>query len=634
MNLFRRSSRSSRPSRSSLLRPVPLGAVALVGTGLMFEPGFVRELRRGAPLSATAPAPAPTLAVAPVLDFEFTDIEGTTAWLSDIKRVRAYVIVMRDVGCPVTGKYAPKIARMSKEYSDQGVAFVYLNVNESNTLEQIRRDEIGQHGFVGRYIHDPEERIGRVLGVRSTGEMFVLDSTRKLVYRGPVDDQYGITYTRPSVRNDYLKNVLDDVLRRRKPRHTDVPAEGCLLGLDKEAIHTGDVTYHRDIAPIVQQNCETCHRAGGMGPFPLQRYEDVRARREMIGAMVKAGRMPPWYAHRSVGEFANDRRLSDRDLLTLVRWIDEGAAEGNRRDAPPPRVWSTAWTIGQPDYIAKMEKPFRVPAEGTIDYQYFYVKTDFPEDRWVQALELRPGARQQVHHALVFIEEPGRRMTNRQPGDPPFQGGVNGFFAGYAPGNAGTVYPAGTAKRLPAGAWLKFQMHYTANGVAADDVTELGFIFAKEPPEREVETYSAINVQFTIPPGAPNHEVVGDRILRTGGTLLSFFPHMHVRGKAFRMELVGTDGSITPLVDVPRYDFNWQLVYDLKTPIAVDSGMRVRARGWFDNSDKNPWNPDPTKAVRHGEQSWDEMMIGYFDWIPARRPAPAPVRSGGVPDAR
>jgi hypothetical protein len=567
-----------------------------------------------------APARSP---VAPIIDFEFTDLDGRTDWLSGLDGARAYVVVIRDVGCPVSGKYAPKIARLSKTYADRKVAFLYLNVNPSNTRDEIRTAEIERHGFVGRYIHEPDGRIGRVLGVRTTGEVFVLDSTRRLRYRGPIDDQYGITYTRPRVHEEYFQDALDAVLKGRAPKSADVPAEGCLLGLDKEAIHTEPVTYYRQVSRIVQDNCQTCHRADGIAPFALERYDQVAARRNMIRQMVRGRLMPPWFAHRSIGVFANDRSLSDRDLLTLLRWIDEGAAAGDSADAPPPRTWPAGWHIGEPDAIVRMDTTFHIPAEGVIDYQYFYVKTDFSEDRWVTAMELRPGARQQVHHALVFIEEPGRPQMRRQPTDPPFQSGVNGFFAAYAPGGVGTAFPAGSAKRLPKGAWLKFQMHYTANGVEADDRTELGFVFAKEPPRAEVETWSAINTTFSIPPGAPNHEVVGERVFRTAGTLLSFFPHMHVRGKAFRIELVNPDSTVTTLLDVPRYDFNWQLTYDLKLPIEVPAGARLRAHGWYDNSEANPANPDPKATVRHGPQSWDEMMIGYFDWI--SKPAPAPA---------
>lgn len=577
---------------------------------------------------STDARPRTAVAEAPTVDFEFTDIEGKTSWLSDVKAGKAYVIVMRDTGCPVSKQYAPRIARYEQAYASKGVVFLYLNVNRADDAEKIR-GEIRQHGLKGRYIHDPEGRVGKRLGVRSTGEVFVLDSKRRLLFRGPIDDQYGVGYTRPKARQEYLRSALESVVAGEMVKVGEVEAPGCLLGYDQQAAAWREpVTFHRQVSRIIQNNCQTCHRDGGIAPFAMQSYDDVYARRMMIRFMVKNRRMPPWFAHRSVGEFANDRSLSDQDLYTLLRWVEEGGPEGDPKDAPEPRRYVEGWQIGRPDAVVAMPEPYRVPAEGVVDYQYFYVKTDFPEDRWIERMELRPGARQQVHHALVFLEEPGRtRARDRKPGEAslPFQGGATGFFAAYAPGYPGLVFPAGSAKRLPKGAWLKFQLHYTTNGTAVDDRTELGLVFAKEPPTREVETWTAINTQFVIPPGAPNHEVSGVRTFSKGGTLLTFFPHMHLRGKSFRMELILPDSTVRPLLWVPRYDFNWQLLYALREPIHVPAGAKLRATGWFDNSENNPHNPDPTKSVRHGEQSWDEMMIGYFDWIPDGGVAPPPA---------
>jgi thiol-disulfide isomerase/thioredoxin/mono/diheme cytochrome c family protein len=581
--------------------------------------GLISASLLAAPVApASRPAPPEAAAAARTIDFEFTDLDGRTSWLSDLKGHRAIVVVMRDTGCPISRSYAPHVARMEESYGARGVAFLYLNVNRADSPETIRA-EIERFGFEGRYVHDPEARIGRILGVRSTGEVFVLDGGRRLLYRGALDDQYGIGYTRPSPRHEYLRDALDRVLAGKPVDVSESDAPGCLLGLEKERIgYAGPVTYHNRVSRIVQENCQACHRAEGMAPFALESYDQVSSKRTMIAFMIRNRRMPPWFAHRDVGEFANDRSLPDADMTDLLRWVDEGAAEGDPRDAPAPRTWAAGWQIGEPDAVIPMPDPFRVPAEGVVDYQYFYVKTDFPEDRWIERMELRPGAKQQVHHALVFIEEPGRKQgAERRPGDPPFQGGASGFFAGYAPGTPGNTYPAGTAKLLPKGAWLKFQMHYTTTGVAADDVTELGIVFAKAPPRAKVETRAAINTEFVIPPEAPDHEVVAERTFTTAGTILALFPHMHVRGKAFEVDLVYPDGTERPLLRVPRYDFNWQLSYELREPLAVPAGAKLRATGWFDNSPENPGNPDPTKEVRHGEQSWDEMMIGYFDWIPA-----------------
>jgi hypothetical protein len=588
-------------------------------------------------VACSAPAPQPVTGgsqsvgapvVPQVTDFEFTDIDGRTSWLSDLRGSKATVVVMRDAGCPVSSIYGPRLGRMDEEFTPRGVTFLYLNTNSSNTLEEIRTEEIAKYGFKGRYIHDPKGRIGSLLDARSTGEVFVFDASRRLRYRGPTDDQYGVDYRRAQPRQELLRAALESVLAGRPVERAELPAEGCVLEFEREREQWAGlelpVSYHRQVSRIVQEHCQVCHRSEGIAPFALETFEQVHARRAMIRLMTKTRRMPPWFAHRDVGEFANDRSLPEKDLYTLLRWIDEGAPEGNRADAPPPRQWASNWQIGHPDAIVRMPEPFTISAEGVVEYQYFYVKTDFPEDRWIEKMELRPGAQQQVHHALVFIEEPGRKAgAEWKPGDPPFQQGGNGFFAGYAPGYPGTVFPEGTAKKLPKGAWLKFQMHYTTNGTAAVDQTELGFVFARQTPEREVETRASTRGDFVIPPGAPNHPVTAERTFRTPGTLISLFPHMHIRGKAFRMELVRPDGTVQPLLEVPRYDFNWQIPYVLREPIELAAGSKLRATGWFDNSAENPGNPDPTQEVRFGEQSWDEMMIGYFDWIPAAAPPAA-----------
>jgi hypothetical protein len=339
--------------------------------------------------------------------------------------------------------------------------------------------------------------------------------------------------------------------------------------------------------------------------------------------------MPPWGAAKGVGEWANDASLSERDLADLLAWAKGGAPQGSPKDAPVKRAWTPGWNIGRPDAVVQIPDTFRVPAQGVVAYKYSYVQTNFDEDKWITAMEIRPTAPKVVHHVLVHLEEPGRKPANdptRKPGDPLPTSGVAGFFGATAPGSVGIVFPAGHAKKLPKGAWLKFQIHYQPNGTEQVDQTTIGFRFA-DGPQTEVHSRSAANTRFEIPPGAPKHEVQGVHTFRTGGTLLSLFPHMHLRGAAFRYELVKPDSSVEVLLDVPRYDFNWQSYYEFKEPKRVEAGWRLRAVGWFDNSTTNPFNPDPTKPVKFGEQTFEEMMIGYFDFV--ADPAPAPTTSGG-----
>jgi len=587
------------------MRGIMLGiiatAVVLGGAGYYVTTG----------VASSAPVTTAGTAVGDrVPDLRFRDLDGQRGRLTRLLDggAEAVVVFMRDGACPVAQRYGPAIVRLEREYGERGVAFVYLNVNESESVDQMREDA-DRFGLASPYVRDPKWQTARVLQPTTTAEAFVIDRSGTLRYRGAIDDQYGLSYSRPAANHSYLRDALESVLAGEKVVVGSTRAEGCLLAPPPGAEPPkAAVTYHGRISRLVQENCQSCHRTGGVAPFPLERYDQVRAYAPMIRFVVESGRMPPWFAHPDVGEWANDRRLSERDARDLFAWIDAGMPEGRRRDAPVDLHWADGWTIGQPDVVIPMPEAFEVPADGMVEYQYMYVKTDFPEDRWIQAMEIRPTAPEVTHHVLIFIEEPDAERR---------QGGIAGFFAGYAPGNHGVVFPSGMAKRLPAGAWLKFQLHYNTNGVPATDRSALGLIFADAAPEREVRTRSAFEHEFVIPPGAPHHEVPGEHLFRQDGYILEFFPHMHNRGSAFRYELVHEDGRVDHLLEVPRYDFNWQITYKPDRPIFAPAGSRLRATGWFDNSPDNPANLDPTAEVRFGEQTWEEMMIGYFDWVAA-----------------
>jgi hypothetical protein len=356
-------------------------------------------------------------------------------------------------------------------------------------------------------------------------------------------------------------------------------------------------------------------------------YGDVYARRQMIRFVLADGIMPPWYADRGAGPWANDFSLSEREIADFVSWIENGTPEGDVADAPLPRKYAEKWTIGEPDAVFRVEDAFEIPAEGQVDYQYTYVKTDFAEDRWVQAIEIMPTAPQVTHHVLVFIESPEvrDRMRNaetedeRRAAQAEWQGGIDGYFASMVPGQAGITFPDGMAKRLPAGAWLKFQLHYTANGREAVDQSEMGLIFADGPVGTEVRTDSAYDTEFVIPAGAKNHVVSATYEFEEDADLLSLFPHTHLRGTEFYFELIYPDGNTEAVLPISRYDFNWQLNYEFAAPKRVPAGTTMRVTGVFDNSSGNPANPDPDADVGFGEQTWEEMLIGYVNWVPAHR---------------
>lgn len=370
-------------------------------------------------------------------------------------------------------------------------------------------------------------------------------------------------------------------------------------------IEVGQVTFASDVARILQDRCQTCHRPGQSAPFSLLTYDDARAHGAMIQEVVQQHRMPPWHADKRYGTFANDRRLNPRERATLLAWIDQGAPLGDPVAIPRERRFAEGWSIGTPDVILTMSEPYVVAPQGVLPYQYFRVSTHFTEDKWVQAVEARPGDRQVVHHFIVRIEVPGQRIKHH---------GQQPYLVGYAPGDIPSIYEPGTAKRIPAGADLIFAVHYTPIGEARTDRSSIALIFAREPVRHEATTQGISQEKFLIPPGAARFPVRSRFVFKDDAHLLNLMPHMHLRGKSFRYRATYPDGRTETLLSVPAYDFGWQSVYRLAEPRAMPRGTRIDCLALFDNSTGNPNNPDPSKAVAWGDQTYDEMMIGFIDY--------------------
>lgn len=534
--------------------------------------------------------------------------------LSEIAGEKATVIAFYDQQCPVSQRYAPRLVEIEREYVQRGVGFLFVNVSQ---LEPETR-------IIGTAI-DPEGRIARELGATHSTDVFVLDAERRLRYRGAVDDQHGIGFTREAPKQNFLREALEAVLAGGEPATAATIAPGCVLNLPAQNRET-TITYHARISRVVQERCQTCHREDGPAPFALDSYIRVRSKRGMIRQVLEQGIMPPWGADARHGPFLNDPSLTAAERDALLHWIAVGCPEGDPADAPPLAVWpaAEAWAIGEPDAVFQVPHSFTVPAQGVVDYKHAYIKTDFPEDRWLRAIEIKPTAPRVVHHVLVQIEEPRRADESREQFRRRSQGGLTGYFAGLVPGANSVIYPAGYAKRLPKGATLKFQIHYTPNGEPATDQPRIGFVFADGPPVHEVHTRAVFNHDFVIPPGERAHRVTASIRFDRPGLILAFSPHMHLRGRAFRYDLTtpGPGGHTRTVLDVPRYDFNWQWMYRLRDPLYVPAGSVLTGVAWFDNSAENPANPDPAATVDFGEQTWEEMMIGYFEWTAASGDGP------------
>ncbi len=385
-------------------------------------------------------------------------------------------------------------------------------------------------------------------------------------------------------------------------------------------------TFYKDVVPILQNKCQSCHRSGEAAAMPLVTYEQTRAWAGKMAAAVEMKTMPPWFADLRYGHFANDPSLNEGEIATIAAWAKAGAPAGDAHDAPAPRTWSEGWNIPPPDLVVKMPNAVQIPARGEVEYTYEIVPTHFAGDKWVQMVELRASSAAHVHHAVVYIRPPDSTWLRHAPVGEPFTASMlmdpeerrqahettSDLLLVYGPGSSADRWADGMAKFVPAGSDLVFQMHYTTSGEAAIDETSVGLVFAKNPPTRRVITLQLNNHALIIPPGAEDFRVEVQGTLPNDATLLSFFPHMHLRGKRFEYDIVHDDGSVEILLRV-NYHFHWQLSYKLAEPRELKAGTKLRAVAWYDNSRNNPHNPDPEKTVNWGDQTSEEMMVGFFD---------------------
>ncbi|HEY7292500.1 MAG TPA: hypothetical protein VH583_21870 [Vicinamibacterales bacterium] len=411
-------------------------------------------------------------------------------------------------------------------------------------------------------------------------------------------------------------------------------------------------TFSKDVAPILYKNCTNCHRPGEIAPMSLLTYADARPWVRSIQTRITNGTMPPWHADPTYGVFENDRRLTAAEKDTILKWIAAGAPEGDAKDLPPQPKYADGWMIGQPDVVLTMQEDYPIPASGTVAYQYFEVPTNFTEDKWIQAFEVRPGNRAVVHHVIVYTRDPkaierareqarqaeasgrkpqpivtfaegmdipagqtgGKELPADQrktpgPNDRPSPGSFTGSIGGYVPGNPARIYDEGTATKLPVGASLVFQMHYTTTGKTATDRTSIGIIFSKEKPKVELHGAVLANGALHIKANDPNARVDAEMTVNRDIELYSILPHTHVRGKGWKYDATYPDGRTETLLSVPHYDFDWQTDYIYKQPVKIPKGTKIHATAWYDNSVANKSNPDPSKDVWWGDQTWEEMMF-------------------------
>ncbi|MBV8593594.1 MAG: redoxin domain-containing protein, partial [Caulobacteraceae bacterium] len=457
-----------------------------------------------------------------VAGFRLSDTAGKTWSLEDLKDRPAIVVVFLGTQCPINNAYVPRLAELHRQYAEWGVQFLAINANAQDSTEAVAR-HAQEFAIPFPVLRDEQQRVADRFGAERTPEAFVLDGQGVIRYRGRIDDQYGIGFQRPQPTRRDLALALDAVLADEPVAQPATEAAGCFIGRAPAPKSGCPVTFCKDISRIVQRHCQECHRPGQIGPMPLLSYDDVADWASMIREVVKNRRMPPWYADPGHGKFRNDRRLPDEDRAALLAWIDAGCPRGDERDLPAPRRFAEDWTIGTPDVVLTMAKEFTVPAKAPkngIPYKYFLVPTDFTEDRWIQAVEARPGNRAVVHHILVYVVDGGKRLADIADGI----GG--GLLVAQAPGDLALVFPPGHAKRIPQGAKLALQVHYTANGTEQTDRSSVGLVFAKEPPRFEVKTRAIAQQLLFIPPGAADCTRSASSTFPRDVEVLSLFPHM------------------------------------------------------------------------------------------------------------
>ncbi len=518
------------------------------------------------------------------------------------------VVCFLGAECPLARLYGSRLESLGNEFAAEGVQVVGVNSNPQDSISDIRSycDELSLSFPI---IKDKDQSLAKAFRATRTPEVFVLDSNNNVLYRGRIDDQYapGVSRAEPTTRD--LRDAIEALVGGRRIVLARTEAVGCLITFAKPSKQPTDptelVTFTRDVAPILNKHCVECHRDGEIGPFALTDYDEVVGWGEMMLEVIDQKRMPPWHADPEHGRFIGERRMPQEAHNALAAWVEQGMPEGDPDDLPEQPTWGEGWHLAEsPDAeFAMRGRAFTVPSSGTVEYQYFVVDPKWEEDRWIRAAQVIPGDASVVHHAIVFVRPPDG--SNSQ--------GI-GWMGGYVPGQRTAALPAGHARRIPARSKLVFQMHYTPNGRETKDITKVGVWFSKaDDVTHEVTTRVALNHHFEIPPGAKDFvvDVHMDGFARDD-RLLGAMPHMHLRGKSFDLQARDKSGSKI-LLRVPHYDFNWQHWYQFETPLALNQIDSLAMKVGFDNSSQNPTNPDPEEFVTWGDQTWQEMAVGFFD---------------------
>lgn len=554
-----------------------------------------------------------------VLNFRLLDHRGQA---HELRRIdgKAVVLFFTANGCPVVRQNIHKLKALQEAFGGKGVRFFLVNANAGDDRKSIRKEALELGAWHLPVLKDDTQGVARHLRVQRTAEAVAI-STKDwtIFYRGAIDDQLVEGAQKPKAEEHYLRAALDAFLNGSPVSKSTTLARGCVIHYDAVAKWKDrEVSYADDIAPLLQAKCVNCHSKGNIGSWSMTGYSRVKGMASMIEETVLTRRMPPWDADPEVGRFANNGGLSTDEAKMLLRWIDQGAPRGEGPDplddlkvAPEP-----AWPLGKPDIILKLSKPEVVPATGVLDYRHIEVQANNEREGWVGATWIRPGNRRVVHHVIARLKEAGRARPSDQ---------LN-FYCGWAPGTTQGWYPRGSGKFLPKQARFDLELHYTTCGAEQTDDTQIGLYLLPDEPEARFESVPVVNLDFEIAAGSASTEVTATRFLEQTATLHSLTPHMHLRGRWMRFDVLLPDGRRETLASVPHYDFNWQHSYVLAEPRTLPAGTWLLLSGGYDNSPLNPSNPDPARIIHWGEQSWDEMFLGWYNVTAAPEAKPRTAR--------
>ena len=538
-----------------------------------------------------------------VLNFGLLDYRGK---FYELKRADAQVVVLffTGNGCPIARQSVSKIRALRSKFSNDGAVFWMLNSNPQDDRRSI--EEEAEEFKVGSVpiLMDDNQGVARSLGVTRTCEAIAIDTKNyTILYRGAVDDQLTEGAKKPAPTQKYLETALTEFFAGRSITTAKAAVSGCRIKFEADEIE-GQVSYTKQIAPLFAQKCVGCHSKGNIGPFAMNSHRKVKGWSDMIQEVVLSRRMPPWHADPHYGKFANDRSLTKSEAQLLLRWIEQGCPKDEDEDplvsiVPPP----SDWPLGKPDYVVALPKQQNIPATGVLQYRYVTANFEMPHDAWVRAAVTRPDNRKVVHHIIIRVLANGQVERS----------GDDVFLTSWAPGNALPEFPSGTGKFLSKGARFNFELHYNTTGSEQTDNSELGLYLLKEPPKMTVETRAPENREFSISPGEVDSRSHALGCFKRDTIIFDLIPHMHLRGSWMKYEALYPTGKRETLLVVPNYDFNWQTEYRLATPKRVPAGTWMFVTGGFDNSAKNPHNPDPTKRVKWGLQSHEEMFMGFMN---------------------